>query len=54
MFDYSYLRQVEKELNRKYVRSSSGNWYFLDNNKEYLVTLKKDKWYFSVLVKKAN
>jgi len=54
MYDYSYLRQVEKELNRKYVRSSSGNWYFLDNNKEYLVTLKKDKWYFSVLVKKAN
>lgn len=54
IYDYSYLRQVEKELNRKYIKSSAGNWYFLDDDKKYLITLKKDKWYFSVLVKKAK
>lgn len=54
IYDYSYLRQVEKELNRKYIRKSFGNWYYSDNNEIYVVTLKKDKWYFSVLVKKAG
>lgn len=54
IYDYSYLRKVEKELDHKYIRKSSDNWYFLENNEKYLVTLKKDKWYFSVLVKKLH
>jgi hypothetical protein len=54
IYDYTYLRQVEKELNRKYTRDSAGIWYFQDNNTTYRVTLKKDKWYFSVLVKKES
>jgi hypothetical protein len=54
IYDYTYLRQVERELNNKYNRSSAGNWYFVENNNRYQVTLKKDKWYFSVLIKKVH
>lgn len=54
IYDYVYLRQVERDLNRNYDRASSLSWYFMENNEKYLVTLKKDKWYFSVLVKKAT
>jgi hypothetical protein len=53
-YDYSYLRKVEKELNQKYTRSGSGNWYFIEDHNKYLVTLKKEKWYFSVLVKNMD
>lgn len=54
IYDYAYLRQVERDLNHKYIRSSAGNWYYMENKTKYLVTLKKDKWYFSVLVKRVS
>jgi len=54
IYDYTYLRQVEKDLNRKYLKAGSGIWYFGTGENQYLLTLKKEKWYFSVLVKKAN
>ena len=54
VYDYSYLKKVEKELNQKYIRTGSGTWYYVSGNNKYLVTLKKEKWYFSVLVNKDN
>ncbi len=54
IYDYVYLKQVEKKLNREYTRTGSGSWYFYSGNDKYLVTLKKEKWFFSVLVNKEN
>ena len=54
IYDYMYLRQVERELNQKYTKTGSGIWYFYSGNNRYLVTLKKEKWYFSVLVNKED
>jgi hypothetical protein len=54
IYDYMYLRQVEKELNRKYTREGSGSWYFYSDNNKFIITLKKEKWYFSVLVNKED
>lgn len=54
IYDYLYLRQVERELNQKYTKAGSGSWYFYSGNNKYLVTLKKEKWYFSVLVNKED
>ena len=54
IYDYLYLRQVERELNQKYTKASSGRWYFYSGNNTYIVTLKKEKWYFSVLVNKED
>lgn len=53
IYDYTYLRQIEKELSKKYTRADSGYWYDVKGNNKYLFTLKKEKWYFSVLVKKV-
>jgi hypothetical protein len=54
IYDYSYLRQVERELNQKYTGISAGSWNFQSGVNKYLITLKKEKWYFSVLVNKQN
>jgi hypothetical protein len=54
IYDYMYLRQVERELNQKYTKTGPGSWYFYSGNNRYLVTLKKEKWYFSVLVNKED
>jgi hypothetical protein len=54
IYDYAYLRQVERELNQEYTRAGAGNWNYMVDHKKYLVTLKKEKWYFTVLVKKVN
>jgi len=54
IYDYTYLRQVDRELNQKYTRAGTGNWYYIVDHKKYLVTLKKEKWYFTVLEKEVN
>lgn len=54
IYDYTYLRQIERELNQKYTRSGAGDWYYVSDNMKYLVTLKKERWYFTVLVKKTS
>lgn len=51
IYDYSFLHEIQKELDEKYTRSEEGLWYFSDENKKFEVTLKKDDWYFSVLTK---
>jgi hypothetical protein len=51
IYDYSFLNEIQKELDEKYTRSEEGLWYFNDENKKFEVTLKKDEWYFSVLTK---
>jgi len=49
--DYSFLPEIQKELDEKYTLSEEGLWYFNDENKKFEVILKKDEWYFSVLTK---
>jgi hypothetical protein len=51
IYDYSFLNEIQKELDKKYTRSEEDLWYFNDENKKFEVTLKKDDWYFSVLTK---
>jgi hypothetical protein len=54
IYDYLYLRQVERELNQKYTKAGSGSWYFYSGYDKYIITLKKEKWYFTVLVNKED
>jgi hypothetical protein len=54
IYDYFYLKKIEKELNQKYTRTDSGTWIYYSGNNKYLITLKKEKWFFSVLVNKEN
>jgi len=51
IYDYSFLNEIQKELDEKYIGSEEGLWYFNDENKKFEVTLKRDEWYFSVLTK---
>jgi len=52
--DYSFLKQIQKELNDKYIKSEEGLWYFDDENRKFMVTLKKGDWFFSVLTKEVE
>jgi hypothetical protein len=54
IYDYLYLKKVEKELNQKYTRAGSGTWHYYSGNNKYLITLTREKWYFSVLVNKEK
>ncbi len=51
IYDYSFLNEIQKELDEKYKRSEEGLWYFCGENRKFKVTLMKDDWYFSVLTK---
>ena len=54
MCDYSYLDKETRKLDEQYESGSEGQWIHTEDGINYLITLKKGDWFFSVLTKKAE
>jgi hypothetical protein len=49
--DYMNLEEVVKDLNNKYKKAGDDSWYYFQNKQKLVVTLKKEEWFFTVLIK---
>lgn len=52
--DYSNLKYREKELNKAYQKVSDNTWEHRDGNKEYVIELNKQEWFFEIKTKKKE
>ena len=52
MSDYSNLPAVRKDLNSKYKSKGKDTWLFTANGEDFVITLKKEEWYFTVFTSK--
>lgn len=50
MSDFSSLKATLSEFNKKYKKKSSTEWEYKLDGITYKVTLKKDEWFYSVVV----
>jgi len=46
--DYSNLLQVKKDLDKNYKPVGKDTWKYTIDDKKYVVTLKREEWYFTV------
>lgn len=51
MSDYSNLEIRKKELDKKYKKAGESKWIFVEKGQAYVVELKKDEWYFTIVTK---
>jgi len=49
---YSYFKEVQKELNKKYKSTGQDQWIYRSKDEEYQVKLKRGEWFFSVITSK--
>ncbi|HOK51350.1 MAG: hypothetical protein WHT29_03000 [Bacteroidales bacterium] len=54
MSDYSNLKQRIDELNKYYKKAGENKWVFVDKNKVFFVELKKEEWFFTIVVKQKT
>ncbi|MGC8824172.1 MAG: hypothetical protein ACP5PZ_06205 [Bacteroidales bacterium] len=54
MSDYSNLKLRTDELNKYYKKAGENKWVFVDKNKVFLVELKKEEWFFTIVVKRKT
>jgi hypothetical protein len=54
MCDYSFLEKTKKQLDEDYTTGEEGQWTHTEVGINYLITLRKGDWFFSVLTKKAE
>lgn len=52
--DYMNLLDVKSMLNKNYKPSGKDKWTYTLNGVTYLVTLKREKWFFSVFTSKKE
>lgn len=53
MCDYSILKRTIDSLNKNFEYQENLNWYDYTSGKDnYLIKIKKEEWYFSVITKK--
>jgi hypothetical protein len=48
MSDYSNLELRIKKLNKAYKSVDKDKWVYTINNEEFMVNLKREKWYFTL------
>ena len=48
MCDYSMLNKVVSELNEQYRQSAEDSWYYVQDGREYRVSLTTGEWYFTI------
>ena len=48
MSDYSNLELTVKKLDREYKKTETDKWSYSLNNDEYVVEMKREKWYFTL------
>jgi len=55
MCDYSLLKSTIEELNSTYEYKNNLIWHdYITGNKNFVITIKKEEWYFSVITKKLE
>ena len=54
MSDYSNLNDVLNDLNSEYTKAGKDKWTYVDNGKNYMVTMEEGDWYFTVTIKPEN
>jgi hypothetical protein len=55
MCDYSLLRPTIDSLNKNFEYQNDLTWYdFITGKDNYLIRLKKEEWYFSVVTRKLE
>ncbi len=52
--DYSNLKIRTEELNKFYKKAGENKWIFVENNKIFMVELKKEEWFFTILIKRKT
>lgn len=54
MSHYVYMGQEVADLNKKYQSIGNNQWTFNEKNQDYIVTLEKGQWFFSIITKKKE
>lgn len=54
MSDYSNLKIRTGELNKKYKNAGENKWIYLEKGVVYIIELKKEEWFFTILMKKKK
>lgn len=54
MSDYSNLKIRTDELNKYYKNAGEGKWIYVENGVVYLIELKKEEWFFTIIMKKKK
>ena len=54
MSDYSNLENTIKKLDNEYKRTGTDTWSFIIDKDEFVVELKRDKWYFTIETKRKK
>lgn len=55
MCDYSLLKTTIEDLNSTYEYKGNLTWHdYITGNKNFVVRIKKEEWYFSVITKKLE
>jgi hypothetical protein len=54
MSDYSNLKLRTDELNKYYKKAGENKWVFVEKNKVFIVELKREEWFFTIVVKQKT
>ncbi len=54
MSDYSNLKIRLNELNKYYKKAGETKWIYLEGGIVYVIEMKKEEWYFTIIMKKQN
>jgi hypothetical protein len=55
MCDYSLLRTTIDALNKNYEYKENLTWYdYVTGKENFVIKIKKEEWYFSVITKKLE
>jgi hypothetical protein len=54
MSDYSNLKIRTDELNKNYKNAGEGKWIYVENGQVYVIELKKEEWFFTIIMKKKK
>ena len=54
MSEYGNVSQRISNLNRDYKKESDTTWSYHVNNDRYIITYKKEEWFFSLITKKSD